>query len=101
MSRTIPMKRILAAMTWARCVVSAALDAPRVPAVRRATRRRVAVLLAVQGPQLVAELHVRGPDQRVLQALPFKVNDVGAAAFPVCVAWNPTVVELPGGIMPS
>lgn len=34
-----------------------------------------------------------------LQAVPLRENPVGAELFPVWVAWNPMVVDPPGGML--
>jgi hypothetical protein len=38
--------------------------------------------------------------QPTVQALPLRVNALGAAALPVWVAWNPMLVDAPGARAP-
>jgi hypothetical protein len=72
----------------------------------RRDRPGLLVLVARRGDRVVDRSQVGTINHTImdrdgqLQVAPLRVNDDGAAALPVCVAWNPIVVEAPGASVP-
>jgi hypothetical protein len=51
------------------------------------------------GPVATDRSRSAGRSQPSVQAAPFSVKPDGAAVFPVWFAWNPKLVEPPGGML--